>query len=225
MPSVYFFQGDIFEQRSDMVVLPCSAKAHTSGSAQRHIDRFDLPLPTSKELGEIEVLRFPGSGNYTRYIAWAASVMDYTSTAEIIHKNGENIGRYANKMDGKIHLIESPLLGTGSGGLNPIDAGLALSEGFLATCKTDAILHIYCQVTDVIRTLRTKSGSKGRTKFKLPDPDEPIIETMAKKNVSETNFEQPLQRVDNQQNIGGNQITNNIYNVEKKRKKIKNRKK
>lgn len=153
MASVLYRMGDIFEQRSDLVVLPCSAKSHVSPSAEVHINRFGLPFPSEKKLGEIEVKRFPGPGKITRYIAWAASVMEYESTPEIIRSIGQHLGQYANE-NKEIQLIESPLLGTGAGGLDALEAGPALSDGFLASCNTDATLFIFTQHNTIIKKLR-----------------------------------------------------------------------
>jgi hypothetical protein len=150
---VLYRQGDIFEVGSDLTVLPCSARGHFSHTAKAHIERFGLPLPPHQSLGSITVYPFPGDGTITRFIAWAASVMAYQSTAEIIKSIGQHLGSYANA-NTHIHFIEAPLLGTGSGDLDELIAGPALREGFLTTCTTDATLIIYAQPAGLIRRLR-----------------------------------------------------------------------
>lgn len=153
MASVLFRRGDIFERGADLTVLPCSAKSHFSKTAENHVNRFKLPGPSDKELGELEIHRFSGAGSITRYVAWAASVMEYRSSADIIRTIGQRLGEHANE-NKEIQLIESPLLGSGAGGLDPLLAGSALAEGFLAICTTDAILTIYAQQTTIIESLR-----------------------------------------------------------------------
>ena len=153
-PAVALYrQGDIFEVGSDLTVLPCSARGHFSKTAEAHIKRFGLPLPPHQTLGSITVYQFPGDGTITRYIAWAASVMAFQSTAEIIRSIGRQLGAYANA-NTHIHFIEAPLLGTGKGDLDELVAGPALRDGFLATCTTDATLIIYAQPAGLIRRLR-----------------------------------------------------------------------
>lgn len=153
MASVLFRRGDIFERGADLTVLPCSAKTHISRTAEAHVNRFKLPLPREKELGEIEIIRFPGSGSVTRFIAWAASVMEYRSTTDIIRTIGQRLGQYANEHS-EIQVIECPLLGTGAGGLDALDSGPALASGFREMCATDAMLFVYGQQATVIEALR-----------------------------------------------------------------------
>ncbi len=119
MASVIFRRGDIFEQGADLTVLLCSAKSHISKTAEKHVAKFGLPLPNDKELGKIEIHRFPGAGSITRYIAWAASVMEYRSSIDILRTIGQRLGEHANA-NPEIQLIECPLLGTGSGGLDAL---------------------------------------------------------------------------------------------------------
>ncbi|HEX7424849.1 MAG TPA: toll/interleukin-1 receptor domain-containing protein [Terriglobales bacterium] len=153
MASVLFRRGDIFERGADLTVLPCSAKAHISRTAEGHVNRFKLPLPKEKELGEIEIVRFPGPGSVTRFIAWAASVMEYRSSTDIIRTIGQRLGQYANEHS-ELQVIECPLLGTGAGGLDARDSGPALAAGFRDMCTTDATLFVYGQQATVIEALR-----------------------------------------------------------------------
>jgi hypothetical protein len=157
MASVVFAPGDIFERGADLTVLPCSAKAHISRTAEKHVDRYGLDRPPEIPLGQIHVVPFPGAGRDTRHLAWAASVMNYTSTADIIRSIGSHLGAYANE-HADVAILESPLLGTGRGALDPYVAGLALKEGFESTCTTDAVLFIYGQLTAVIEELRRRSA-------------------------------------------------------------------
>src|SRR5436190_1194384 len=96
MASILFRRGGEFRAGADLTVLPCSAKGHISKTAETHVRRFNLPLPPEQSLGEIDIKRFPGAGSITRYIAWAASVMEYQSTPEIICTIGQRLGQYAN---------------------------------------------------------------------------------------------------------------------------------
>jgi len=173
MASVLFIRGDIFERGADLTVLPCSAKGHISRTAEGHVHRFGMPLPTEKSLGEIEILPFPGAGRFTRYVAWAASVMNYKSSPETIHMIGKHLAEYANQHP-KIQIIESPLLGTGAGELDPIAAGNALREGFMAKCHTGAALMIYGQQATIINSLRNgsaESAPEADITVRTPTPD------------------------------------------------------
>jgi len=159
MGSVIFRAGDIFESGADLTALPCSIKGHISASSDTRVQRFQLPLPSPLGPGEIEIHRFPGL--VSRIVAWAASVSDRTSSPAVIRKIGERLGAYANE-NRWIQILESPLLGTGAGGLDPLIAGRALADGFLSTCSTDALLIIYGHIATTMNKLRGIDEDKGR---------------------------------------------------------------
>jgi hypothetical protein len=151
MASVMFRIGDVLQSGADVTALPCSTKGHISSTAQAKVQHFQLPLPSLLALGNIEILRFPG--RVSRIIAWAASVSDRRSSAEAIRSIGQRLGLLANESRW-IQILESPLLGTGAGGLDPMVAGAALRDGFLETCSTDALLIVYGQIAATINALR-----------------------------------------------------------------------
>jgi hypothetical protein len=151
MAHVMFRIGDILESSADLTVLPCSTKGHISTTAEARVQRFQLPLPSLLSLGEIEVKRFPG--RVSRIIVWAASVNDRRSNPGAIRSIGERLGSFANE-NRWIQVMESPLLGTGAGGLDPLVAGQALRDGFLAKCTSDAMLIVYGQTASIMHALR-----------------------------------------------------------------------
>jgi hypothetical protein len=174
MPAVVFRIGDIFETGVDLTVLPCSAKGHISRTANAHVELYGLSLPSEMNLGEVdirdfplEVKRFPGQGRHYRYYAWAASVIGFESTPEIIRMIGENLGRCANE-NTRLQIIESPLLGAGAGNLDSLVAGPALRDGFLSTCTTDAVLIIYGQTATIIQHLRGIAAAKTEIAYRAP---------------------------------------------------------
>lgn len=79
MASTLFSMGDVLERGAHLTVLPCSAAAHLSRTAEKQVERYDLPRPDPLPLGSISVHPFPGAGRDSRWIAWAASVMHCTS--------------------------------------------------------------------------------------------------------------------------------------------------
>jgi hypothetical protein len=143
--------GDILESGADLTALPCSTNGHISTTAEASVRRFQLPLPSLLRLGEIEICPFPG--RVSRIIAWAASLEDRNSSADAIRRIGEHLGTFANE-NRWIQILESPLLGTGTGGLDPRIAGPALRDGFLATCTSDAMLIVYGQIATTMNNLR-----------------------------------------------------------------------
>ena len=152
MTAVLFRSGGVLEGGADLTVLSCSAKGSVNRATRICIEHYRIPLPTVKSLGEIEVFPFPGPGTLTKRIAWAASVLNDSSTPEAISRIGERLGEYVNAQQ-EVRLIESPLLGTGAGRLEPVEAGKALRKGFRASCKVEATLIIYAYQTSIVSAL------------------------------------------------------------------------
>ncbi len=142
MPTVQVRLGNIFDNQTDLAVIPCSAKGTISRAANEHVEKYGLPRPGRQILGGISVIPFSGSGNIAKYVAWAASVLDDRSSAEILSSIGSQLGK-CTRDNPSIRLISAPLLGTGHGGLDNETAGEALAKGFHSTACTDAIMIIY----------------------------------------------------------------------------------
>ncbi len=146
MGNVRFQMGDILEGGMDLTVFPCSAKGTVSTATRNMLVWNGLPTPLDLQLqlehGEVsELIPVPGSKR-PRFIVFAASVLNRTSSAEIIEKIGVQLGAITVANPG-IRLVEAPLLGTGAGGLKTIVAGKALSKGFKSSSVSEATLFIF----------------------------------------------------------------------------------
>jgi hypothetical protein len=145
--------GNIFDNASDLVLLPCSAKGTFTKAARQHVDRYRIPSPNPMEHGEIQLLRFTGSGATTKYVAWCASVLDDSSSALVIEQIARRAGE-VTKTHPNVRLIETPLLGTGHGGLLVEESALALARGFAATSHRSATLVIYAWTKEIYVKVR-----------------------------------------------------------------------
>lgn len=139
--------GDIFEGSADVTVLPCSGKGTISSATNRWIELFNLPSPkalqSSPTFGNLsELIPFSSSKSITKYVVFAASVLNDHSSQEIITSIGRKLGELTHR-DPQIRVIETPLLGTGAGGLSTETAGKALFEGFRSTAHKDSKLYIF----------------------------------------------------------------------------------
>ncbi len=145
--TVKVHMGDIFEGKADLTVLPCGAKPTWSSSVQRWIDKYGIPTPkelmSEMRLSDVtDPVPFPDSQDVTKYIAYGASVLNKSTTPNVIRKLGENIGSITVS-HGDIKFVESVLFGTGYGGLSDSLAARALSRGFKTTAVPDATLWIF----------------------------------------------------------------------------------
>jgi len=146
MPAVSVKMGNIFDGAADLTVLPCSAKG-TYKSARIWIDTFKLPKPDeidqNLKLGHVtEPFAFPGPQRLTKYIAYAASVLNDATTAEAIRDCGRRLGDITNSHS-SISIVEAPLLGSGHGQLPAVEAAASLAIGFKESARADATLWIF----------------------------------------------------------------------------------
>jgi hypothetical protein len=146
MTQFIFRMGDIFEGAADLTVLPCSVKGTVSSATARWKEAFGISLPRelglALQLGDVSrIVPFPGPRSISKNYCYAASVLNDSSSPEIIKSIGANIGRItAFRSD--IHIVEAPLLGTGAGGLRTAEAGKALALGYASTAEPDATLFV-----------------------------------------------------------------------------------
>ncbi len=84
MGSIHIRLGNIFDNASDLVLLPCSAKGTFTNAAREHQTRFQIPPPKPTALGEIQIVPFAGSGVITRR---ATSHPDATLVIYCLHND------------------------------------------------------------------------------------------------------------------------------------------
>ena len=130
-----------------MVVLPCSnTGAFTSFVAQR-LRSFPIPPPRrGMRLGEVEVHPVEGASLLAQYVAFATSVADRFlvphSSARAIERIGGELGR-ATVTHPQIHTVAAPLLGAGAGRLDAGESVGRLTQGFLGSAATGALLRVH----------------------------------------------------------------------------------
>jgi len=137
--------GNIFEGGSHLTVLPASAKGTISSSCRRWVESFELnspPFEKSVKLGDIsDLLQFP-KPEITDYYCFAYSVFNDNSSTKALTEIGKSLGQITQNNE-NIRIVETPLLGTGAGGLDNSDAAKALIRGFAETAHSDTDFNIF----------------------------------------------------------------------------------
>ena len=159
MGSVIFRTGNILARGADLTVLPCSDRGHISAETRSHVEHHGLPLPGAVTFGSIRVIPFPGSSSITKWIAYAASVSNRSSGVAAIGGIGRRLAEHVSAHP-DVRVVESPLLGTGVGGLDIVEAGSSLRNGFEASAPLSVVLFIYCFHSRLVKLL---NGSSGQT--------------------------------------------------------------
>ena len=152
--------GNLFDEPTDLIVLPCSTGGTVTNFVANHLREYEIPRPRiGMRLGDVDILPFDGAENVAQFAAFAVSVRHMSSTEETIAEIGELLGRATHEYDA-IRRVSAPLLGAGAGGLRSEDVVEALSHGFKKTAVEDAVLTIFVLHKNVIDRLRGKQSRK-----------------------------------------------------------------
>lgn len=109
----------IFKASAEAIVIPHSTAGTITDGFRTELDNLRIPvnIPTHANLGEVSYVAVSQSlNNKFKYIAYACTVHEQTSTYSTIRKVGK---RLAELMPANIRFLASPLIGTGAGGLDP----------------------------------------------------------------------------------------------------------
>lgn len=148
--------GNLFDEPTDLVVLPCSTGGTVTNFVANHLREYDIPRPrTGMRLGDVDIRPFNGAENVAQFAAFAVSVKYMTSTDEAIVEIGESLGKATREYDA-VRRVSAPLLGAGAGGLRSEDVVEALSRGFKEAAAEDAVLTIFVLHKNVIDRLKNK---------------------------------------------------------------------
>jgi hypothetical protein len=115
-------RGSVFDEKCDLLVLPCSSSGSVTSWVRREIEQNNLPFSSVRTpFGQIGF--FSTEARYTKsdFVAYAASVDATTtsSTRDAIETITSSLIGYCKTYDCSI--VNIPLLGTGAGGLNPVE--------------------------------------------------------------------------------------------------------
>ena len=147
--------GDMFDGPCDLIVFPCSTVGTVAYFVPYRLRAFNLPNPKSlMSLGEVDIREFNGANHVASYVAFAASVRDFSSTTTAIEEIGRKLGRFAKEMP-SVQRISAPLLGAGAGGLQSELVVESLSQGFLVESPAASVLRIYVQHRDVFERIKS----------------------------------------------------------------------
>jgi hypothetical protein len=142
MAVVRLVHGDLFAGPADMITLPCSTGGTVTHMVERRLQQFSLPHPGKMALGQVEVLPLDDADQVAQYVAFAASVVRYTSEPQAISRIAEQLGRVSSELDA-VESISVPLLGAGAGRLSPQVVLQSLQNGFEQTASANAVLSIF----------------------------------------------------------------------------------
>jgi hypothetical protein len=138
-------KGNIFDGPTDLLVIPCSTKSTIEWFIEERLQSFNIPGPPSRkmQLGDVIFTDLRHTNNMAKAAAYAASVERmYPTAPKVIETIGRTLGAYAAE-NSWLGQMACPLLGTGAGKLEAVEATRALASGYLATAPERALLRIF----------------------------------------------------------------------------------
>lgn len=159
---IQVIHGSIFDSKCDLLIVPCDSAGGVTRSVLTNLHERGLPT----QVGPIPYgkVHFRESRyEFAATIGYAASVDDQTITseAEAIQNISREIVSYST--ENQIRIVNVPLLGSGAGGMTPVDSFEALRSIF---SEADSItFNVFCFTREVYRNL---SAMRELTPKELP---------------------------------------------------------
>lgn len=138
---IQIIHGSIFDSKCDLLVVPCDTAGGVTRSVYANLAERGLPT----RIGHIphgEVHFRDSRYEFASTIGYAASV-----DASTVKSNAQAVGQIARRIvsysrENQIRIVNVPLLGSGAGGMTPIDSFAALHSVFSA--EGDMTFNIFC---------------------------------------------------------------------------------
>lgn len=135
-------RGSVFDEKCDLIILPCSSRASVTSWVRGEILQNQLPFPSSEiPFGDIRFHSTEAKYLKADYVGYAASVNSENnrSTSTAIESIAKTLVKYCKENDCSI--VNIPLLGTGAGSL---DATVVLN--IYKSCLNDEkiIFNVFC---------------------------------------------------------------------------------
>ncbi|PKA06391.1 toll/interleukin-1 receptor domain-containing protein [Leptospira harrisiae] len=157
-------RGSIFDSHCDLLVVPCDSNGGVTDQIFNKLiengiytDFEEIPF------GQIRIIN--SKYEYANAICYASSVnaIELNSSRETIIKISNQILDYSLK--NKIKIINIPLLGSGAGGLSPIDSFESIKSVFEK--NSEITVSIFCYTNEIYQSI-SHSGNLSIDKKKSP---------------------------------------------------------
>ncbi|NMG77714.1 toll/interleukin-1 receptor domain-containing protein [Aromatoleum diolicum] len=112
-------RGSVFDEKCDLIVLPCSSSGTVTSWVKREIEQNNLPFPSGLiPFGQVRLLSTEARYTKADFVGYAASVDAKTTRSNLsaIEKIASSLILHCKQNDCSI--VNIPLLGTGAGGLD-----------------------------------------------------------------------------------------------------------
>lgn len=147
---IQVIHGSIFDAKCDLLIVPCDSAGGVTRSVFENLSECGLPTHVGRiPYGKVHFRE--SRYEFAAIIGYAASVdvKTVTSKAEAISNIAREIVAYSIR--NQIRIVNVPLLGSGAGGMTPIDSFEALRSAF---AQADSItFNVFCFTREAYRNL------------------------------------------------------------------------
>jgi internalin A len=162
---IVFRLGDMFDafaqNQGNVLLLPASTQGTMTDTLLDRIPFLGIPAPQLAEAGSVKLFKPNFSTNFIR-IGYAYSVEGRISSDKIIHKTCENILKETSKLSQEEKagiMLNLPLLGSGAGGLNPLNIALIFDQE-LNNSKRDIHFLVSIQKESIFKQIKNRMLGK-----------------------------------------------------------------
>lgn len=153
---IQIIHGSIFDTKCDLLIVPCDSGGGVTRSVLTNLYERSLPVRVGRiPYGKVHFRE--SKYEFASTIGYAASVNvdTVTSEAKAISQIASEIVRYAT--ENQIRIINIPLLGTGAGGMTPVDSFEALRS--VLDSEGDITFNVFCFTQEAYRNLHATRAS------------------------------------------------------------------
>lgn len=167
---IKILKGSVFDSKCDLLVVPCNNYGGITSFVRKELLANNIPIFTeSSKPGDIFFYNSVGDFSNASVIGYAAAVdaEKQSSSKEIIRLILQQIKSYCELQS--LSKINIPLLGTGAGGLSPIDSFSVMKEEFES--NSNCVLCVYAISNESFLTIsNNQQTSIGRDTSVIKKP-------------------------------------------------------
>lgn len=160
-------QGSVFDEKCDLIILPCSSNGNMTNWVMNEIKQNNLPLTNMKiPFSSIEFISTENKYRKAYYVGYAASVRgaDFSSIEAIEHIM-DKVVQFTDEE--RIGIVNLPVLGTGAGNLDYSDV-LSCYKDKLDS--SDVVYNVFIPDRQVATVFIEKFGKELENSMKLHNP-------------------------------------------------------
>lgn len=112
-------RGSVFDEKCDLIVLPCSSGGSVTAWVRSEIEQNSLPFPSAPiPFGQVRVLSTEAQYNKADFVGYAASVDAKNTSSKIAAIEQISKELIYHCKENNCTIVNIPVLGTGAGGLD-----------------------------------------------------------------------------------------------------------